>query len=126
MRLISKLIFIPVAAVFVIFAIANRKPVTLEMWPLPFAIDLPLYLAVLGALVIGILIGGGTQWISDGRWRRRARRSDRRANSLERELTAARDAAPASETATASLPAAGPGRPAGTLLPRIGQRSKAR
>ena len=51
MRLISKLIFVPVAAVFVIFAVANRKSVTLEMWPLPFAVDLPLYLAVLGALL---------------------------------------------------------------------------
>ena len=73
MRLLSKLIFIPVAAVVIMFAVANRQTLTLELWPLPFAVDLPVYLAVLGALVVGVLIGGSVQWMSDIKWRGRAR-----------------------------------------------------
>ena len=87
MRLLYRLIFIPIAIVFVVFAVANRHDLTLMLWPLPFEIDLPVYVAVLGALVAGILIGGSAQWFSDGKWRRRARAGNRKANALERELT---------------------------------------
>jgi hypothetical protein len=41
MKLFYRLLFIPVAAVFVVFAVANRHAVTLDLWPLPLEIDLP-------------------------------------------------------------------------------------
>ena len=106
MKLISRLMFIPVAAAFVIFAVANRHQVTLELWPLPLELDLPVYIAVLGALAAGMAIGGSAQWLSDGKWRRRARAGRRKASALERQLTlveAARegeDAPPAEAPAT--------------------------
>lgn len=95
MKIFYRLVFIPVAAVFVVFAVANRHALTLNLWPLPLEIDLPVYIAVLGALAVGMAIGGSAQWISDGKWRRRARADKRKASALERQLTlveAAREA----------------------------------
>ena len=95
MKIFYRLVFIPVAAVFVVFAVANRHTLTLNLWPLPLEIDLPVYIAVLGALAVGMAIGGSAQWMSDGKWRRRARAGKRKASALERQLTlveAAREA----------------------------------
>ena len=95
MKIFYRLVFVPVAAVFVVFAVANRHTLTLNLWPLPLEIDLPVYIAVLGALAVGMAIGGSAQWISDGKWRRRARAGKRKASALERQLTlveAAREA----------------------------------
>ncbi len=115
MKLLSRLVFVPIALTVAVFAVANRQEVTLEMWPLPFAIDLPVYLAVLGAMAIGFLIGGSMQWAADSRWRRRARADRRRARALARTL--ADRAEPPPETAPPP-PAAAEGVPPRTRLPR--------
>ncbi len=116
MKLISRLLFIPVAAAFVVFAVANRHAVTLNLWPLPLEVDLPVYIAVLGALAAGMAIGGSAQWISDGRWRRRARAGRRKASALERRLTLVEAAREAGHEAGAAAPEAPPKRP---RLPRF-------
>jgi lipopolysaccharide assembly protein A len=80
-----------VAAVFLIsFAVSNREPVSLGFWPLPFLVDLPLYLLVLLLLLGGFVIGAATTWIAGRHVRRQLRRRRRRADALERELVAAR------------------------------------
>ena len=107
MKLISRLLFIPVAAAFVVFAVANRHELTLNLWPLPLEVDLPVYIALLGALAAGMAIGGSAQWISDGKWRRRARAGRREASALERQLTlveAAREAGHEAGAAAAEAP----------------------
>jgi uncharacterized integral membrane protein len=72
------------------FAISNREPVSLGLWPLPFLVDLPLYLLVLLLLFGGFIIGAAATWIAGRHIRRELRRRRRRAEALERELTAAR------------------------------------
>lgn len=72
MKPLFRLAFIPVALAVVVFALANRQPVTIDLWPLPFAVDLPVYLAVLGALALGLLVGGSVQRVSGAGRRRRA------------------------------------------------------
>ena len=106
MKLISRLMFIPVAAVFVVFAVANRHRVTLELWPLPLEVDIPVYIAVLGALAAGVAIGGSAQWLSDGKRRRRAREDKRKASALERQLTLVEAAREGEEAPPAEAPAA--------------------
>lgn len=121
MKLFYRLMFIPVAAVFVVFAVANRQQLTLNLWPLPLEIDLPVYIAVLGALAAGMAIGGSAQWISDGKWRRRARAGKREASALERRLTlveAAREGEDAPGPDAAEAPA-----PRRARLPRIRLKS---
>lgn len=86
MRFLFWLLAIPVAAAAACFAVANRGPVSLELWPLPFVVEAPAFLAVLLALVSGILLGGIATWISGGRARREMRRRGRRIDTLEHEV----------------------------------------
>lgn len=123
MKLLAKLVFIPIAAAVIVFAVANRHAVTLELWPLPFAVDLPVYLAILGALVIGIVVGGSVQWAADTKWRRRARVSGRKASALARELSSAQETAARPRDAEPEVDAAP--RP-GLLTSRFRLRSRAR
>ena len=122
MKIFYRLVFVPVAAVFVVFAVANRHVLTLNLWPLPLEIDLPVYIAVLGALAVGMAIGGSAQWISDGKWRRRARADKRKASALERQLTlveAAREAGGEAAGQPPETPA-----PRRARLPRIRLKSR--
>ncbi len=70
--------------VVVIFAIANREPVSLDLWP--FELSLPLHLVLLACIGIGLLIGSLATWLSAGRMRRRGRRARHRVEELEREV----------------------------------------
>ena len=77
------------AAIFLIpFAVANREPVSVGLWPLPFLIEVPLYLLVLLVLLAGFVIGATATWIAGRRVRRELRRRRRRVEALERELAA--------------------------------------
>ena len=80
-----------VASVLLIpFAVSNREPVSLGLWPLPFLVGLPLYLLVLLLLLIGFIIGAAAGWLGGRNARRELRRRRRRVEALERELVAAR------------------------------------
>ena len=124
MKILYRLVFIPVAAAFVVFAVANRHSLTLNLWPLPLEIDLPVYIAVLGALAVGMAIGGSAQWISDGKWRRRARADKRKASALERQLTLVEAAREARGDGGAEAPE--PPEPRRARLPRIRLKPRAR
>jgi len=78
------------AAVLIPFALSNREPISLGLWPLPFFVDLPLYLLVLSLLLAGFVIGAAATWIGGRRKRRELRRGRRRVEALQRELTTAR------------------------------------
>jgi uncharacterized integral membrane protein len=108
-RHFARLVFIPLAIVVVVFAVANRDRVAINLWPLPFDILVPLYVAVLGALGVGVLVGGAVVWFGVLKWRRRARAGERRNAKLERELAAARpSASPAASGAGGAAPTALP------------------
>jgi lipopolysaccharide assembly protein A len=79
-----------VALVLILFAVSNRESVSVGLWPLPDFVELPLYLLVLGTLIIGFFFGELVAWASGWRWRREARRSRERIALLERELDAER------------------------------------
>jgi uncharacterized integral membrane protein len=87
-KLVHWLVALPVALVLVGFAIANTETVTLGFWPLDQHLAGPLYLVVPAALVLGFIAGAFVAWINGGRWRREARRRQRRIEALERELQA--------------------------------------
>ncbi|MDE0175569.1 MAG: lipopolysaccharide assembly protein LapA domain-containing protein [Defluviicoccus sp.] len=123
MKIFYRLVFIPVAAAFVVFAVANRHALTLNLWPLPLEIDLPVYIAVLGALAVGMVIGGSAQWISDGKWRRRARADKRKASALERRLTLV-EAAREAQDGEPARPAPEPPAPRRARLPRFRLKSR--
>jgi uncharacterized integral membrane protein len=79
------------AAVFLmLFAVSNRAIVPLALWPLPSWIELPVYLLVIAALIVGFVCGMAAAWIGGHRVRREGRGRRRRIAALERELAAAR------------------------------------
>jgi uncharacterized integral membrane protein len=78
-RFVWLLVAFPVAVVLLTLAVANRHGVRLVLDP--FRSDepvlflvLPFYAYLFGVLLIGIVIGGLTVWVTQARWRRTARR----------------------------------------------------
>ncbi len=77
MKYISWFITLPLLVLGVIFALANRQIITLSLWPLDRAVEIPLYLAVLAPLFAGYLLGGIAAWLAAGAKRRTARQEHR-------------------------------------------------
>jgi len=85
-RLISWVIVAIVAIAAMSFAISNRELVTLNLWPLPFAPSIPIYLTVLGSALIGFLIAGFLAFFSITKWRHLARARERDMEISERKI----------------------------------------
>jgi uncharacterized integral membrane protein len=84
-RFVLLIVAVPVALLLVTLSVANRHGVRLVLDPFRsddpvLSLVLPFYVYLLGALLIGIVIGGVATWLTQARWRRTARR--RAAESL--------------------------------------------
>ena len=99
MRRFGWIISIPIIAIIVIFAVMNRQDAALNLWPLPWAVQVPLFLLTLGAVLFGFLFGVLVMWISAARQRRRLRETKRHLDAAHSELQMARR-----ETAAARNP----------------------
>ncbi len=91
-RLISWVLTLPIGVVVIALAVANRKPVTLALDPFKpdnpaFSVPVPLFLVVFAALFVGVILGGATVWLAQGRHRKAARVGRREAERLEAEKT---------------------------------------
>jgi lipopolysaccharide assembly protein A len=74
MRRFAWIVTLPVIAVVALFAIDNRQPVTLELWPLPWVLPpVPLFLLTLLLILFGFLFGVLVMWLTGGRQRRQLR-----------------------------------------------------
>ena len=83
-RIVSLLIAFPLGAVLVAIAVSNRQPVPLILDPFrpenpALSIELPFYAYLLGALLVGVIIGGLAAWMGQRRWRQTARAQRQRA-----------------------------------------------
>ncbi len=96
------------AALLALFAASNREPVALALWPLGVAVELPLYLAILGAFLVGFIVGALFLWSAGWRRRREARAHRRRLAALELELAATQAQLPGADAA-APMPLAARG-----------------
>src|SRR3990172_3563290 len=76
MKFIGKIIFYPIAAVVVVFAVVNRGPVTLSLWPFPFEITVPVFVALLAAVAVGVVLGGVASRLGAMRREHRARKAN--------------------------------------------------
>src|SRR5688572_24125075 len=78
-KIVTALILLPLALLIVLFAVANRGPVTVALDPMAaqppmFTASVPLFLLLLIVLIVGVIVGGTSAWMRQSRWRRRARR----------------------------------------------------
>jgi putative membrane protein len=104
MKFVWWIVLALVAIVLILFAISNRQTVSVGLWPLPALVDMPLYLVLLGTLLVGFIVGELVAWIRGWHWRREARRSRDRIATLEREIAAAHAQRPEAPAPLAALP----------------------
>jgi membrane protein YqaA with SNARE-associated domain len=94
MRLLKYLFLAPVAALILVFAFANREWVTINFDPTGLSglapMEAPEFLVLLITAAFGVVAGGMTTWIGQGRHRRAARDAQTEAARLRAELQAAR------------------------------------
>jgi uncharacterized integral membrane protein len=77
-RFLTYLVFVPVAVLVLLFALANREMVTLSLDPFgggdpTLAVSAPLFIVLFVVLALGVLIGGCAAWLKQGRNRKAAR-----------------------------------------------------
>lgn len=80
-RFLKLVLIAPFAILFLIFAFANRHFVTVSFDPFAsgdiaaVAVQAPLFVVLIGAIMIGVLAGGAATWLAQGRYRRAARQN---------------------------------------------------
>jgi uncharacterized integral membrane protein len=114
-NIVRVLILVPLALLIAIFAVANRAPVLIGFDPFGaqppmFAFAAPVYLALMVALILGVIVGGAAAWMSQGPKRRRARRlaaelkaSRAEADALRRQIDANATMQAEKQTAIAAI-----------------------
>lgn len=93
MKILSRFLFVLFVLMAVLIAVSNGQPVQLTIWPLPQILVMPLYLLVIGLLMLGVLSGASIGWWVARHHRRRAREHAKEAARLEREVVRLRAAA---------------------------------
>jgi uncharacterized integral membrane protein len=115
MKLMSRIALGIVVLLGALIAVSNSAPVELRLWPFSDYVIMPLYLAIVLLLLLGVLIGLTLGWVAGRGHRKLARERRREADRLirevadlrrqvaERDKRAARDAAPAKDPPPAEL-----------------------
>ena len=123
-KFFTALVLIPLAVVFVVFAVANRHLVTVSFDPFNTAdpsvgVTMPLFAVIIAVAIAGVIAGGLATWFRQRSWRRAARRHEADARQARNELAdlRIRAAAPASQDPQ-RLPALAPQRPAYAMVER--------
>ncbi len=95
-RFLKFVIIAPIAIVLLIFAFANRHFVTVSFDPFEsgdipaFAIQAPLFVVLIAAIMIGVVAGGAATWFAQGKHRRAARQNAFEADKWRAEAQAAK------------------------------------
>jgi uncharacterized integral membrane protein len=94
-KIVTAIIVVPLAAVIIAFAVANRQIVTVSFDPFTavnpaYAATLPLFAVILVVLIVGVVVGGVAAWLRQSKWRRTARQLEGEVRTLRAELDAIR------------------------------------
>jgi uncharacterized integral membrane protein len=90
-KFIIGFILVPLAILFVAFAVANRHSVIVTLDPFnqaqpALAVAIPLFALLLGVTIAGVVLGGAAAWIRQAKWRRAARLAQAQSRVLAAEL----------------------------------------
>lgn len=105
-KIVVTLVLVPLAALIVLFAVANRQAVTLSFDPFSptapaLTAELPLFALLLVTLIAGVVIGGVAAWLRQHRWRKAARRLDAQVKALRHDAEQMRSRAATEHAAQA-------------------------
>ncbi|MDH3241219.1 MAG: LapA family protein [Alphaproteobacteria bacterium] len=87
LRILFWILTIPLLALAGAFAASNTGPVALRLWPFPVEWKLPIFVAVLGAFLLGIALTALCFWIGSLPGRLARHRLARHERALEEETT---------------------------------------
>lgn len=91
-KIVTTVIVVPLAAVIIAFAVANRQTVTVSFDPFSsaspaYAASLPLFVLIFVLVILGVIVGGVAAWLGQSKWRRAARKLDGEVRALQQENT---------------------------------------
>ncbi len=89
MRVLNTILAVIVAVLVVLFAVSNRAPVVVEIWPFPYQLELGLFAVILLAVFVGFVAGLIAAWLLGGKRRRELRTSRIEARDLRASLARA-------------------------------------
>ncbi|MFZ1346405.1 MAG: LapA family protein [Tabrizicola sp.] len=98
-RYLRLLLLAVLGLVLLTVALANRAPVMVRLLPddmaaltgLTWAMELPLFLVILGGILAGVLIGFVWEWVREHGHRATASQKSREVTRLERDLAVLKD-----------------------------------
>src|SRR6516165_7808383 len=96
-KFVTYVIIVPLALAFVAFAVENRHFVTVSFLPSnpltpAVAVQLPLFVLIIAAAILGVVAGGLATWHGQRHWRRAARRHEADAQEARAQLADVRAA----------------------------------
>ncbi|MDE3079420.1 MAG: LapA family protein [Paracoccaceae bacterium] len=99
-RLVRLAVILLLALLLVLVAMANRASVPVHLLPsdfvdflgIPAVVQVPLFLVILGAGVIGLIVGFVWEWLRESKHRANAATGERRVTALAREVGRLREA----------------------------------
>lgn len=79
MRFVGPVLFAVFSAIVIAFSVKNLKSTEINPWPFADPIDVPTYLVVFAAFLVGFFSGAVVAWVSgiQGRRRRKRRKVER-------------------------------------------------
>jgi hypothetical protein len=96
-KIVGWLVLVPLCAVLIAFALANRQLVSVNINPFVAPVEagtagygVPMFIVLYAVLLLGVLLGGTATWFAQGEHRRRERHWRREAHQLGQELEARR------------------------------------
>ena len=112
-KLFTIFVVVPLGVLLVVFAVANRHPITVSLDPFganapALSATVPLFLVIIFMLLVGVIAGGLATWFNQGKWRREARRLAAQVRALRIEREALKSQIAAKESAPVATAAAPP------------------
>ncbi|MBN8973294.1 MAG: LapA family protein [Rhizobiales bacterium] len=91
-KFFTALVLIPLGVIFLAFAIANRRLVTVSFDPFTatdpsVGVTLPLFMVIIVVAILGVLAGSFATWLRQRHWRRAARQYEAEARDARAQLT---------------------------------------
>src|ERR1700730_17874817 len=85
-KFLTAVVLISLGLIFIVFAVANRHPVTVSFDPFnstdPSAsVSLPLFVLIIAVAILGVAAGGSATWFRQRHWRRAARQHEAEARA---------------------------------------------
>lgn len=111
-KIVNALVILPLAIIFVVFAVANRQLITLSFDPFDasdpaLGVTMPLFIVIIAAAIFGVMAGSIATWFGQHRWRKAAKQNEAEARHARTQLADLRERMQAQASADRQVPAVG-------------------